>query len=204
MKRIWDLACNDSGFRPLKNCVQQEGRLHRLIRILHSEGLVANVDDESFELMIGPFTGIIAKICRAYADTQPDIDDYFQEVCLQIWRSRNSFSGQSDRSTWVYRLTLNVCLTLLRNDKRKKAKSKPMLEDFQANRPAETLATDENLQRLYAAIRQLSGFDRAVILLHLEQKSNSDIASIVGSNANNIGVRISRIRKRLRQIVESA
>lgn len=64
-----------------------------------------------------PYAGIIVKICRAYTDTQDDFEDYYQEVCLQIWRSRDNFSGNSKWSTWVYKLSLNVCLTYLKKKK---------------------------------------------------------------------------------------
>lgn len=61
--------------------------------------------------------------------------------------------------------------------------------------------TDESIDHLYAAIRQLSEVDRGVILLYLEEKSYQEIADIIGSNPNNIGVRISRIKERLKKIL---
>ena len=60
---------------------------------------------------------------------------------------------------------------------------------------------DEPVRRLYAAIRQLSEIDRGVILLHLEEKSHQEIAAITGTNANNVGVRIHRIKERLRRLL---
>lgn len=73
-----------------------------------------------------PFAAIIIKICRAYTNTQEDFEDYYQEVCLQIWKSRDNFREQSEWSTWIYRLSLNVCLTLL---KKKKNNSKHFVSD---------------------------------------------------------------------------
>ena len=61
---------------------------------------------------------------------------------------------------------------------------------------------DESLNHLFDAIRQLSEVDRAVIVLHLEEKSYQEIANIVGTNPNNIGVRITRIRERIRRIMD--
>jgi len=65
-----------------------------------------------------PYSGIIIKICRAYTDTQEDFEDYYQEVCLQIWRSKDRFRGDSKWSTWIYRLSLNICLTLIKKKKK--------------------------------------------------------------------------------------
>ena len=61
---------------------------------------------------------------------------------------------------------------------------------------------DESLNQLYDAIRQLSEVDRGVILLYLEEKSYQEIADIIGTNANNIGVRITRIKERLKKVLD--
>lgn len=147
-----------------------------------------------------PFAPIIIKICRAYTNTQEDFEDYYQEVCLQIWRSRESFREDAKWSTWIYRLSLNVCLTLL---KKKKNNHQRFASDYL---PAEFIEENrafenESLNQLYDAIRQLSEVDRAVILLYLEEKSYKEIAEIIGSNTNNIGVRIGRIKERLKKIL---
>ena len=61
---------------------------------------------------------------------------------------------------------------------------------------------DESLNQLYVAIRQLSEVDRALIILYLEEKSYQEIADILGTNANNIGVRVTRIKERLKKILD--
>jgi RNA polymerase sigma-70 factor (ECF subfamily) len=153
-----------------------------------------------------PFAPIIIKICRAYTNNQADFEDYYQEVCLQIWRSKDSFREQSQWSTWIYRLSLNVCMTYL-----KKTKNSPQqfASDSLPNEVADgSQKTDGSgayqedlINRLYDAIRHLSEIDRAVILLYLEEKSYQDIADIIGTNANNIGVRIKRIKQRLNKLL---
>jgi RNA polymerase sigma-70 factor (ECF subfamily) len=61
---------------------------------------------------------------------------------------------------------------------------------------------DEALNQLYDAIKRLSEVDRGVILLYLEEKSYKEIAEITGTNPNNIGVRIKRIKERLKKILD--
>ena len=41
-----------------------------------------------------PYVAIIIKICRAYSSSEEDFKDYYQEVCLQIWRSKDNFNGR--------------------------------------------------------------------------------------------------------------
>lgn len=148
-----------------------------------------------------PFSGIIIKICRAYTDTEEDFEDYYQEVCLQIWRSRDNFREESEWSTWVYRISLNVCLTLL---KKRKKSSSTVINDIETEKFSvkNDAFKEESLNLLYIAIRQLSEVDRAVILLYLDEQSYEDIAEIIGTNANNVGVRITRIKERLKKILD--
>lgn len=159
------------------------------------------MSNDFYRISILPFSAIIIKICRAYTTSQEDFEDYYQEVCLQIWRSRDNFREQCSWSTWVYRVALNVCLTLL---KKKKGRGYTYFSsDALPNvvTVENSAFADEPLNQLYWAIRQLSEVDRALILLYLEEKSYGEIAEILGTNANNIGVRVNRIKERLKKII---
>lgn len=155
-----------------------------------------------YQLSIVPFAAIIIKICRAYTNSQEDFEDYYQEVCLQIWRSKDNFREQCSWSTWVYRVALNVCLTLL------KKKKKNGRTYFTSDVLPDILITEngafenEPLNLLYGAIKRLSEVDRALILLYLEEKSYQEIADILDTNANNVGVRVNRIKERLKKILD--
>jgi RNA polymerase sigma-70 factor (ECF subfamily) len=159
------------------------------------------VSSDFYATSIAPFAPIIIKICRAYTNTQEDFEDYYQEVCLQIWRSHRTFDERAAWSTWIYRVSLNVCMTLLKTQKRNRrlfaSEDVPpeLVEDSRA-------FASEPLNRLYDAIRHLSEVDRAVIVLYLEEKSYREIGEIIGTNPNNVGVRINRIKDRLRRILD--
>ncbi|RAJ12331.1 RNA polymerase sigma factor [Arenibacter echinorum] len=159
------------------------------------------MSNDFYTSSILPYAAIIIKICRAYTNTQQDFEDYYQEVCLQIWKSRNNFQARSEWSTWVYRLSLNVSMTLLKKQKnnRQRLASDKLPSDI-SDEPC--IFIDDSLEQLYAAIRQLSEVDRGVILLYLEEKTYQEIADIIGTNPNNIGVRIKRIKVRLKKILD--
>jgi len=159
------------------------------------------LSSDFYNTSILPFAGIIIKLCRAYTNSQEDFEDYYQEVCLQIWRSKENFREESDWSTWVYRISLNVCLTLL---KKKKNNAQHFVSDSLPTEETEDnhAFSDEPLNQLYDAIRKLSEIDRAVIMLYLEEKSYKEIAEIIGTNPNNIGVRVKRIKSRLKRILD--
>ena len=159
------------------------------------------MSSDFYTVSILPHSGIIIKICRAYTNSQEDFDDYYQEVCLQIWKSRENFNEQSKWSTWIYRLSLNVCLTLL---KKKKNNKQHLVSDYLSPENSEDnhAFSDESLNQLYDAIKQLSEVDRALILLYLEEKPYKEIAEIFETTANNIGVRIKRIKERLKKLLD--
>lgn len=159
------------------------------------------MSNDFYRISIFPYSGIIIKLCRAYTNSQEDFEDYFQEVCLQIWRSKENFREDSDWSTWVYRISLNVCLTLLK--KKKNNKQHFVSDSLTFEETEDSYAfSDESLNLLYEAIRKLSEIDRALITLYLEEKSYKEIADIIGTNSNNIGVRIKRIKTRLKKLLD--
>ncbi|QCX39004.1 RNA polymerase sigma factor [Aureibaculum algae] len=159
------------------------------------------MSSDFYKTSILPFAAIIIKLCRAYTNSQQDFEDYYQEVCLQIWRSKENFREESQWSTWVYRISLNVCLTLL---KKKNNNVQHFVSDsITAEETEDNYAfSNESLNLLYDAIRKLSEIDRAVIMLYLEEKSQKEIAEIIGTNPNNIGVRVKRIKTRLKKILD--
>lgn len=159
------------------------------------------MSNDFYKTYILPFSGIIIKLCRAYTNSQEDFEDYYQEVCLQILRSKENFREESEWSTWVYRISLNVCLTLLK--KKKKNENHFVSDALTAEETEDNYAfSDESLNLLYDAIRQLSEIDRAIIMLYLEEKAYKEIADIIGTNPNNIGVRVKRIKVRLKKILD--
>lgn len=158
------------------------------------------MSSDFYNTSILPYAPIIIKICRAYTDSQEDYEDYYQEVCLQIWKSRNNFKGNSKWSTWIYRISLNVCLTLLK--KKEKSQVLPSEDKIVENKEEAPNFSDKDLRLLYEAIKKLSEVDRAIILLYLEEKSYKEISEVIGTSPNNIGVRITRIKKRLKKLLD--
>lgn len=156
--------------------------------------------NDFYNQSILPWAPIIIKICRAYTNSQEEFEDFYQEVSLQIWRSRDNFTGQSEWSTWIYRLSLNVCLTNMRNNKKQQEKLKSASMEALPE-PQNYKEPWDKIDQLYTAIHQLREVDRAVILLYLEEKTYNEIADIIGTNANNIGVRITRIKERLTKLL---
>jgi len=158
---------------------------------------------EHFHQFLSDHIGIIKKLCRGYTNNPQDFEDYVQDVCYQLWKSMNNFRGESKSSTWVYRVALNVCMY---NLKKKKRVQMIPTDRIEINRKLDEQVDDdqsnEKYQLLFETIRQLQALDRAIIMLYLEKKEYKEISEIVGLHPNNVGVRVNRIKKKLKDIID--
>jgi RNA polymerase sigma-70 factor (ECF subfamily) len=154
-------------------------------------------DKTTFVAIIKEHEGIIYKITRVYTDTIEDQKDLYQEIVYQLWKSFDSFKGNSKISTWIYRIALNTSIAHL--NKRKK-KIKQVTLDFELLKIADQKDTviEERLSLLYQKIKQLNVVEKGLILLFLEGKSYDEIAAITGFTSSNVGTRLSRIKKKLK------
>lgn len=143
----------------------------------------------------------IFRVCKAYADSQEDAKDLFQEVLISIWRALPSFQSRSSISTWIYRVTINVCLRAKqKNDRRRKLfLSAEALKLENVSFPVESSG---QYSELYSCIKKLNDTDRSVVLLYLEDMSYKEIAAITGLSENHVAVKIMRIRKKLFQCLK--
>lgn len=158
--------------------------------------------EKEFTNLIQTNQGIIHKICRIYTDTPVAHEDLFQEIVLQLWRSYDSFKGDSKFSTWMYRVGLNTAITLIRKKKRTIVTSSIDRESyFDIQAPEKDELKEERIQLLYAAIRKLNEIERALILLYLEEQPYKDIAQTLGISEVNARVKMNRIKTKLRKMM---
>ena len=141
--------------------------------------------------------GIIYKVTRVYADNTEDQKDLYQEIVYQLWKSYNSFKGESLLSTWMYRIALNTAITHLKKEKKKGVQIE--IDDKLLNRKDEIdTETEEKISLLYAQIQDLNVIEKGIILLYLDGKSYDEIAVITGFTNTNIGTRLARIKQKLK------
>jgi RNA polymerase sigma factor (sigma-70 family) len=154
---------------------------------------------DQFTDVIFPHQALIYKICRMYRDTPEDQEDLFQEIIYQLWKSYPKFQGKSKISTWMYRIGLNTAMASFR-----KNKVKLLYSDTIPDKNILTETTENwREELLFSAIRQLSEDERALIGLYLDDLNYAEIAEIIGISENHIGVRLSRIKKKLKVILNT-
>ena len=154
--------------------------------------------EKEFSQLIKDNQGLIIKVSRLYTNSIEDEQDLFQEIVLQLWRSYDTFKGQSKISTWMYRVALNTAITLFR----KKTKS-PQTDELQDFHYKDFVEDDEEKQQqistLYKVIKMLPNVERTMYLDDLPYK---DIAENLGITEVNARVKMNRLKKTLKELME--
>ena len=147
--------------------------------------------ENDFSRIIREQKSTIYTVCYMFSKDKQEVDDLFQEVLVRLWQGYDSFEGKSDLRTWVYKVSLNTCISIDR--KKKRRKTQPLIEsiDLFDKNDADNRQTD----LLHQRIQKLQAFDRAIVLLWLENMSYDEIAQIVG-----ISVKLYRIKEQLKQM----
>ena len=158
--------------------------------------------EKDFVVFIQKHQGIIHKVCRMYCDSEEDRQDLFQEVLFQLWKSYPKFRGDSKISTWMYRIALNTAIARLRKTKRKPSEFSLSDSTLQFPDTPSDSEKEEQLKNLQFAIQKLSKVEKGIIMLYLEEKSYDEIAEIIGITKTNVGVKINRIKKKLKETME--
>ncbi|MEO0469566.1 MAG: RNA polymerase sigma factor [Bacteroidota bacterium] len=157
---------------------------------------------QAFVELIAKNQGIIHKVCSMYTRSEEDHRDLFQEVLVQLWRAYGSFAGKSKISTWMYRIALNTAISGLRKKERRPQPGELNTEALQLPGIERDPELEEKKTFLYKAIEQLSKVEKAIVMLHLEDHSYEEIAAIIGITKTNVGVKLNRIKGKLRKIMK--
>jgi|SRR5581483_9183675 len=138
------------------------------------------------------------RLCYGFLGSPDEVEDLFQEIMTNVWNSLPGFRGDSAIHTWVYRIAVNTALVY-----RKKIRRGEELPEMADSRMCahQTLEQEERLAALRRAIATLPEQDRLIITLLLEGLSYKEIAEITGLTVNYVGVKISRIKQTLEQLM---
>lgn len=156
-----------------------------------------------FIQIVNAHAGILHKVCRLYGKEEEDRKDLYQEIILQLWRSFPTFRQEAQPSTWLYRVALNTAISLVRRQARRIV---PIALDhilLATKQEAEPSEMDETMAQFYLAIELLSPVEKALILLYLDNNSYDEIARIIGISNSNVGVKLNRIKAKLKRILTS-
>ena len=150
-----------------------------------------------FTKMVKEYRKTIYTVCYFYSKDSEEVNDLYQEILINLWKGFEKFRGESSLKTWIWRVSLNTC----NNQERKKKSSVqtiPLSIDIDLYNDDDVHS--KQIQMLYDRINRLDVFDRAIILLWLENMNYQDIADVVGISLSNVTTRLFRIKEQLKSM----
>ena len=149
-----------------------------------------------FTQLVKEYKSTIYTVCYMFSNDPEEVNDLFQEVLVNMWRGFADFKGRSSVATWVWRVSLNTCIS---GERKKRIHSSVSLS-VNFNLFESTADDERQIQMLHRRISRLKPFDRAIVLLWLENLCYEEIAAIVGISVKNVSVRLFRIKEELKNM----
>ena len=151
--------------------------------------------EKQFAQTVAEHKSTIYTVCYMFSKDADEVNDLFQEVLVNLWKGFDNFEHRSDIKTWIYRVALNTCISVDRKRRRHSAEVRLTMDiNLFEDRDEDTRQVD----MLHKRIARLQPFDRAIVLLWLENLPYEEIGQIVGITAKNVSVRLYRIREQLK------
>ncbi|MBR7026020.1 MAG: sigma-70 family RNA polymerase sigma factor [Bacteroidales bacterium] len=153
--------------------------------------------EREFEIIVREHKGTIYTVCYMFSNDRDEVADLFQEILINLWRGSGTFRGDSALNSWIWKVALNTCIIYDRKQKRG-IKTEPLSMDIDLF--DDTAEENRQISLLRDRIGKLGPFDRAIVLLWLENLSYEEIGQIVGITPGNVSVRLVRIREQLKKM----
>lgn len=153
--------------------------------------------EQQFRKLVKEHKDRIYTVCYMFSDDNDEVADLFQEVLINIWQGIDSFKGEAQLSTWIWRVATNTCITYDRKRNRR-VPTIPLTMDI--NLFADQGEDSRQIRQLYERINRLGYLDRALVLLWLENLTYEEIGQITGLTAKNVSVKLVRIRQQLKNM----
>jgi RNA polymerase sigma factor (sigma-70 family) len=172
-----------------------------------------NGNEIAFKFLVDTYQDRVFNTSIGIVQNAEDAEDVAQEVFIQVYRSIHSFKGESNLSTWIYRIATTRSLDLLRSKKSKKRfgllqrlfgeGNEPEFEIPDFNHPGVALDQKENAARLFKAISQLPDNQKTAFTLHkLEDLSYQEVSEVMKTSVAAVESLMHRAKQNLRKILE--
>jgi len=156
--------------------------------------------EKEFESRLQAHRAIVFQIVNTYCWQLDDRADLAQEIAAQLWRAWPRYDPSRTFTTWMYRIAFNVAISFVRKEVQHRRTSVPLDENLHDVTPTNPIgpSLDDRVGRLQLFIEQQAPLDRALLLLYLEDKSQKEIADILGLTQTNVSTKIGRLKQKIR------
>lgn len=152
-------------------------------------------EEKLFKTRFEEHKDAVFRLCLGYFRQDRAVaEDALQETFVKAWIHRKQFREDANWQTWIYRIAVNTCLLQLKKEKKEAQKSAELAIQPHSEYDLEK---EQQIQRMYACIDQLSPQNRMLILMVLEGIPYATIEETLGLSSENLRVKIHRIKKQL-------
>lgn len=156
-----------------------------------------NENEQQFSRLVREQKSTIYTVCYMFSKDEDEVQDLFQETLINMWKGMGGFREESKIDTWIYRVALNTCLT---QERKKKREVKKVPLNMDVNFFEDNDANAKQARILHQRISQLAYVDRALVMLWLDGMSYDEIGAVVGISAQNVAVKLFRIKEQLKKM----
>lgn len=160
--------------------------------------------ETAFLKLVNQHKGILYKASRIYADSIEDREDLQQEILIQLWKSYQNFKGNSEFSTWMYRVAINTAITYLKKEKQRAKNHTDSPHYFEVQQEDYNPTKDKQLEIFYHAVQELNALEKAVIFYFMEGMSHKEIGNNLGLSEGNARVKLNRTKEKIQQIIKKS
>tara|TARA_B100000809_G_C15126800_1_gene526630 strand:+ start:1500 stop:1925 length:426 start_codon:yes stop_codon:yes gene_type:complete len=135
-------------------------------------------------------------------DFDQDQEDLRQEIIYQLWKSYGKFKGNSQFSSWMYRVAINTAITYFKKDK-KRIVTNELNDGIDIKAVEEDFEEESKLTHFYRAVKTLNRVEKALILLFIEGQSHKEISASLGLTEVNTRVKLNRTKSKLKTLIKN-
>jgi RNA polymerase sigma-70 factor (ECF subfamily) len=170
---------------------------------------------EAFSQFIQHHQSLVLNTALGILQNHEEAEEITQDVFLEVYHKYESFKGDSSITTWLYRITTNKCIDLLRKKKSKKRfaaiinlfspeSNEPITDAAHFVHPGVLVENKEKATTLFKAVEELPKKQKtAFVLCEMEMLSYQEIAEIMNISVSAVEALLFRARQNLRQILEN-
>ena len=155
-----------------------------------------DIKEQEFSRMVRENKSTIYTVCYMFSNDEDEVSDLFQETLINLWKGFESFRHESKLSTWIYRVAMNTCISA---DRKKRRQGSKVPLSMNINLYDDEDHETKQVRQLHERIQRLDLIDRALVMMWLEGMSYEEIADVVGISVKNVGVKLVRIKEKLKQ-----
>ena len=155
-----------------------------------------DIKEQEFSRMVRENKSTIYTVCYMFSNDADEVSDLFQETLINLWKGFESFRNESKLSTWIYRVAMNTCISA---DRKKRRQGSKVPLSMNINLYDDEDHETKQVRQLHERIQRLDLVDRALVMMWLEGMSYEEIADVVGISVKNVGVKLVRIKEKLKR-----